>query len=250
MSEAPQIPQGWITPAEAATRLDVRIQAELDAMCAQDGWRTRTIDLGVLYSAADVESTRARRDPNRRMWYPLGVFPANSTMSEHIKEWVGDRDWMGLGPDLPDDPGVPPVFVSLGKSEDGRLICTGLIIGEFGPFSFGTRELTARALRQIKIPELIEFVRQAESQNVRARELIESAPEIRRKPRGKGDAFLREVAERYRQALEIAPSRPTAHLSKLYDRPPVTIRRWLKQAEREGLLGKRSPGKAGELPAE
>ena len=186
-------------------------------------------------------------------WHPIGAFPTGSEDSLRLQQWVGQLSWMGLGPDFPDDPGIPPVFVALGKADDGRLICTGLIIGEIGNFSSGTRELTARALRQIRIPELITFVKRAEGQHSKARELVDSAPAVGRKPRGKGQQFLQDVARDYRRALEVAPSRPTAWLAEQYGvpgfpKPAATVRRWLKQARDAGYLGEGIRGKPGEGP--
>lgn len=199
--------------------------------------------------------------------------------------WLGGGRWLTVELD-----GVAyPVQIRVGKSEDGRLICTGLKLGTLDggnevvvadqegrelPIheAWGTTadrewEVTARSLRGVHLPEILELVAMVDTvQSPDSQALFFRATgrakvtegfippfEGQRTPRGPR-GYTREhwetVAATYREALLKRPRNPHAYIAKhLYTSEP-TARRWVMKCRDLGLLGEAQAGKAGELPAD
>jgi hypothetical protein len=185
---------------------------------------------------------------------------------EQIIEFANSRRWVVLeGGSLP-----YPVTLSVGIGDDGRLHCTGVILGAF---TEETAEITSASLRDVRITELLQEI-------VGAGKLLEAVIEYTGP--GEGRPFLdrltpglipdipprsmpvrgapldrghfEAVAEAYRSALTVNLRAPMAELrrqlSESLDRevPEPTARRWVQRARDMGLLGASRPGVAGEKP--
>jgi hypothetical protein len=164
-----------------------------------------------------------------------------------------------------------PVAISVGRSPDGRLICTGLLIANLdfpavydpppgAPEWFGSQrvEVTARSLRELPLAELlgsITALRDDPKGRALFREIFRLADDLsalpRRRPGPKGydRAHFEQVAEAYRAALVHAPQAPIKALAGQLYRSEATVRRWVQRARDMGLLGSSTPGRAGEGPA-
>lgn len=163
------------------------------------------------------------------------------------------------------DPELPvSTWFRMGVSEDGRLVCTGLLLGGDVP----DEEVTTSTLRGIPVAQLLaEVERMAKGEHgalaeAWAREVgIGRAdrferPKVRPGRRGHPREHYEEVARRYLEALRTHPHKPTAHLAQTITDPdghpvaPSTVRRWLERAEQMGLLNRAEPGKARVAPPE
>jgi transposase-like protein len=191
------------------------------------------------------------------MWLPSELLMRLKGL-EH--NWVGFR-----GGDLPF-----PVAMSLGRSPDGRLICTALYIGDLdvgadydppadAPEWYGSEpiEVTARSLRELPLAALlgsIEALRDDPKGRAFFREVFRLAddlpalPRRRPGPEGYDRAKFEEVAEAYRACLALAPRAPVKVLAKRLQVSEATARRWVRRARDMGLLGASTPGRAGEGP--
>jgi hypothetical protein len=166
-----------------------------------------------------------------------------------------------------------PVAMSVGRSPDGRLICTGLLCANLdipaiydpppgAPEWFGSQrvEVTARSLRELPLPALlgsIAALRDDPDPRGRAffREIFRLADDLpalpRRRPGPKGHprAHFEQVADAYRAALVLAPHAPVKALAPQLHVSEATVRRWVQRARDMGLLGDSTPGRAGERSA-
>jgi hypothetical protein len=175
---------------------------------------------------------------------------------QHLSvEELRSGDWYRVHwPDAPF-----PVVMRLGRSADGRVVCSGLLLGGAGPGNAkagvqrGRRgvEISASSLRQIPLGLLMDELSHKQF-------LQERLPGFQRPtrlgPRGIPAEKLTEVADLYRRALEERPSAPVQWMTEQIPgptgkpTPAVTIRRWLQRCRDLGLLGPSIPGKAGEQP--
>ena len=185
---------------------------------------------------------------------------------EEVVEFANSRQWVVLeGGSLP-----YPVTLSTGIGDDGRLRCTGVILGAF---TAEPAEITSASLRDVRISELLQEV-------AKTGKLFESLIEYSgpndgrpfldrlspglipdlppRPPQVRGAlprSHFEAVATEYRRALvknERAPmTELRRRLAEWLDReiPEPTARRWVQRARDMGLLGASRPGKAGEKPA-
>ncbi|MDN5917094.1 MAG: hypothetical protein L0I76_18660 [Pseudonocardia sp.] len=168
--------------------------------------------------------------------------------AELFRELEEGRHWVAFrGDELP-----LPVMLSLGRADDGRLICTGLVLG--APTD-ELREVTSRSLRGVPISELIgavtalrddpgfaAFYRVALGLADDAAELPRSRPGAR----GYDREHFEMVAATYRAALGTAPNAPTRETAGRLHVSEATARRWVQRARDMDLLGQSHPGKAGE----
>ncbi len=170
-------------------------------------------------------------------------------------------DWAVFSNGRQDTDAPPPVALAIGRSADGRLICTGMLIGLNEAYPLGNNrfgepmEVTSRDLRGIPVAELIgKAVHAAPAHHelgarfaeARARDLAA----VRRSPGPKGhpDEHFQWVADMYRRALEARPDAPVVWLTEQLDRDRSTVNRWLQRARDKGYLGEATPGRAGEKP--
>jgi hypothetical protein len=155
-----------------------------------------------------------------------------------------------------------PLYVRLGHI-DGRLACTGLVIGDTDP-RHPPREVTTRSLRVPLAAIVAEIARFRDHDNDDeitheltrgVREFIRSElhdtptgrPRARPGAQGHPDEFYEEVASRYREAVKHHPRSPTKALAAEYPNYEAsTVRYWLRVCRQRGLLGRSEPGKGGE----
>lgn len=174
-------------------------------------------------------------------WFEAG----ESTLGEFVSQYA----WFGCDASPPEH----ATYVRIGRRPDGRLVCTGLIVGGLS-FDYGPDmpEITARALREIKLPHLVEQAVMSGTGDweERVRRLLDASLPVRPRVRRRqlGDDHFRDVAESYRQAMVKAPQAPTQWLAKQWHVSEPTLRRWLQRARDKGYLGASMPGKAGEAP--
>ncbi len=145
-----------------------------------------------------------------------------------------------------------PVVVKLGRSEDGQVVCTGMILGG-NVVESSQGQVTAGSLRSIPLGLILDELSRGLQMGAPwlNRISLRSRP-TRLGPRGIPIERLRDVAELYRRALETRPSAPVKWMSEQIrgpegrPTPTVTIRRWLQRCRDLGFLGPATPGKAGE----
>lgn len=151
------------------------------------------------------------------------------------------------------DEDLPEIAVRVGLA-GGRVAITGLIIG-----AFGESEIDARALRDIRLGEVLEeFLGNEDIFDVGIREtLIEltDVPDYElpegRPSGGYTDEHYRWVAAQYRRAVVRDPHHPMSLLTEVIPgRSEATIRRWVQRARDKGFLGPVTPGRAGEGESE
>jgi Homeodomain-like domain len=162
--------------------------------------------------------------------------------------------------------------MSVGRSPDGRLICTGLLLANLdipaiydpppgAPEWFRSErvEVTARSLRELPLPDLLGSIT-ALRDHPEAREqaffreifrLADNLPALPRRrpgPKGYPRSHFEQVAEEYRVVLALEPRAPVKALAKRLQYSEATVRRWVQRARDMGLLGPSTPGRAGEGP--
>lgn len=172
---------------------------------------------------------------------------------------VSERSWAVFAPQEADS-SRPAVAMTFATSSDGRVVCTGLIVGlnEAHPAvgrTYSPAEVTSRALRNIPVAEMIgqavanpgapahhKVYRDAAM--ARAPEI----PRVRRSPGPKGhpDEHFRMVADLYRLALRDHPKAPIRWLTGELAADRSTVTRWVQRARDKGYLGAAVPGRAGE----
>jgi hypothetical protein len=148
---------------------------------------------------------------------------------------------------LPEGDPARHVMVKLGRSVDGRLVCTGLLMG-----AEAESEITARSLRTVPMGAFLKAV--AEWNFGRALSGVKPTRPARGRP-GASVKFYEQVAAEYRKAMSAVPHAPVLELARRLGQPgkprsDSTVRRWLRKARRLGLLGPALPGRGGELPTE
>jgi hypothetical protein len=161
------------------------------------------------------------------------------------------------GPELPF-----PVYVRLGRDDEGRLVTTALLVG-------GDRVLTARELREVRLADIANrFAAEVSKPATYSRlvseyfggvthrwagkpparvpralqqllpELEDKRPVARVRPgrRGHPPAHYREVAKAYRRAKREHPQAPIRALIRELHASEPTVHRWLNRAVKDGYL--------------
>jgi hypothetical protein len=151
----------------------------------------------------------------------------------------------------------PPVALQLGLDPEGRLICTGLLVGwqldAIGdaskvPMSDRT-ELTARALRRVKLPPILSDLG-PHSVAPLPNWLHQTIPVVRHPgPKGHSNEHYKMVAELHRTALVTQPASPMKWLAKQLGCADATAYRWLDEAAVRGFLPQRKKIRRGGRPA-
>jgi hypothetical protein len=176
-----------------------------------------------------------------------------------------EHNWIGFtGEDLPFS-----VAMSLGRSSDGRLTCTGLVLtnltigaqhGDDVPDQLRDEplEITSRLLRTLPVAQLVGSVAAMRDDPEgaaffrRTFALADDLPALQRPrpgPRGHDRAWFERVANEYRAALAHSPRKPIKTVAEQLHASEATVRRWVQRARDMGLLGASTPGRAGEGPA-
>ena len=173
-----------------------------------------------------------------------------------LAEELDSDDWLQIHwPDAPF-----PILMRLGRSAEGRLVCSGLVLGggQPGEPRVGIQrgragvEVSATKLRQIPLGQLLDEASRRQTTEWWLAQLPEFQRPTRMGPRGTSGEKLANVATLYRRALEERPSAPVEWMRRQIlgptgkATPAVTIRRWLQRCRDLGLLGPSIPGKAGE----
>jgi hypothetical protein len=125
--------------------------------------------------------------------------------------------------------GELPVAVQVGR-ENGRLVCTGVLVGWGDP----PRRVTAEALRSVRLGELLR-----ELGRVLAPEMARDAPSVSRRnpgPKPWPDSRYEAVASLYERALEVQPDRPVVWLAEQMNASRATVYRWLQRTRDKGFL--------------
>lgn len=151
-----------------------------------------------------------------------------------------------------------PVMLRLGRAADGRLVCTGLVLGHDVPVDGPPPEITTRSLR-ISLASIVQTIaRRAENRastnpmDKLGRFVIDRTkpagpPRVRPGRQGHGAEFYEEVTAAYRRALRQHPEAPTKALAANYPGwSEAAVRYWLRVARDRGLLGRSERGMAGE----
>jgi hypothetical protein len=138
-----------------------------------------------------------------------------------------------------------PFLVRIGAEPDGELVCTGLVIG-----LDGQDRVTARGLRRVQLAPLLATLAglQKMERPRGTEELYRDLPAYvpqRPGPHGLQRAHFEKVAEAYRAAS--LTGSPIRTISKAWNAPEASVRRWVQRARDMDLLGPPRPGKAGEL---
>ena len=168
-----------------------------------------------------------------------------------VKKMVGvshPNDWKELGEEQRGkwlsvrSSATESYLVRVEVTDEGRLICTGLILG-----GRGRTEVTARGLRRIRLNELLTDWREPSFGFLldawrKAGAIGSGMPIVRPGPKGHPLDHYRRVADSYRQAIREAPQAPVKRLSEILQTPTgkptpePTIRRWLQRSRALGFL--------------
>lgn len=161
-----------------------------------------------------------------------------------------------------DDLPAGGLCVRLDRSEDGRLVCTGVMIGAL----IDGVEVTSRDLRGVRLGEVLaavaDFLTGSRANSNLERAIMKdyakrlwvdlagdfAGPPRRPGPKGWPDEHYERVAQTYREGLTLAPRSPVKYLTEQMHTSEATARRWIKTTRDKGMLGKAVPGKAGEQP--
>ncbi len=166
-----------------------------------------------------------------------------STHDGRIGELVNLHTWAVLEEDERDPQAAIPVMLTLARTERGRWVCTGLIVGDLlQTNAWRPREVNAATLRDIHIPDLISrALRTADLPDEFGAwigERLDEAPTSATRP-GRGgypESHYEEVAALYRRAQAESPHAPTKWLAERKFTSLPTARRWIAGARSRGLL--------------
>jgi hypothetical protein len=202
-----------------------------------------------VYPTVDVKMRKrwqemADREKERRKREGARSTPLEYTPPAPEEKWESHY-WdvvVTEGPDYPFS-----VSVRVGSLPNGRLGCTGLILGD------GTTEITSHGLREVKVPEIVSAAAKAyelhggHADPGFAHFLLgyDIGDGIRRKPRvrpgrkgyGREHFEGQALPQLYARALETDPSRPARFVADRLEISEPTARRWIKRAEVLGLIG-------------
>jgi hypothetical protein len=140
------------------------------------------------------------------------------------------------------------MLLRLAVQDGGRLVCTGVVMGE----PDGSVPITVRAVREAPIAQVLEEISERALsadplEGLVYSALLDLAGDARvlathRGPKGKDDAFYRRVWDAYTEALKVAPTAPVKYMREqggIYG-SDSTVRRWKREAERR--LGPKTKG--------
>lgn len=162
--------------------------------------------------------------------------------SKKVKKYfkdLGDYPWSRFDID-----GIPmPIWACFATTEDGRRVCSGLLVSPGA-----NTEIVSSLLRAIRLGALVTL----DSLFLSAGTVKDAKPYSPAKTRPGPAGYPLEhfvlVADAYRNAVITHPKTPLRALARQLNRSEPTVHRWLQRCRREGLLGPSLPGRAGELP--
>jgi len=125
------------------------------------------------------------------------------------------------------------VLVCLGEADDGRIICTGVLIDPKK-----TLEIPSRLLRDIRLGEVVTFAAVANRFLPVGTVKRQGRPVHRARPGPTGypESFYKRVAEAYALALKTYPRTPVRRLMTVLSCSEATAHRHLKRCENLGLV--------------
>jgi len=141
----------------------------------------------------------------------------------------------------------PPVAVQFGLAPNGRLICTGLLVGWLAVPPSKRVEVTARAVHEIRLGEILANKGTSGESPVPGW-LLQTVPMVRPPHPGRAgypDEHFENVARLYKRALVVAPRAPMKWLSEQLHASSATADRWRKGAEDRGFLPERNKVRRG-----
>jgi hypothetical protein len=129
------------------------------------------------------------------------------------------------------------VLICLGEAEDGRMICTGVLINPKKHL-----EIPSRLLRDIRLGEVVTLAAVINRHFLPVGTVKRSTRRRARPgPTGYPDSFYRGVADEYALALKTYPRTPIRRLMTVYSgASEATIHRYLKRCRELGLLKPRT----------
>lgn len=130
------------------------------------------------------------------------------------------------------------VLVCLGEAEDGRLVCTGVLIDPKKNL-----EVSSRLLRDIRLGEVVTFAASIDKVMPVGKVLRSTRYRVRRSrpgPTGYPATFYKDVARAYRRALRTHPRTPVVRLMAELSCSEATAHRYLKRCRELGLLDPRT----------
>lgn len=140
-----------------------------------------------------------------------------------------------LGPYVNITEGPLPVSVQVAR-RDGRLVCTGLLVGWAVP----PAEVTAGSLRRIRLGQILATLDRLTAAGEPLEELAEDAAALAEwkhpGPAGHDDEHYQNVARLYREAVRRSPRSPVRWLARQMHASPATVHRWLAGARDRGFL--------------
>jgi hypothetical protein len=131
------------------------------------------------------------------------------------------------------------ILACFGEAEDGRLICTGLLVDPKMNL-----EVSARLLRDIRLGEAVAFAAAVSPLLPVGRVKHSARPRVRRArpgPPGYPEEFYKDVAEKYRRACRSHPHTPVVRLMAELGCSEATAHRYLNRCRDLGLLDRRKP---------
>jgi len=189
----------------------------------------------------------------------LSIGELREAIAAHSREEEADRDlWADVWRSHPE--GLPfSIQARVGRSPEGRLVCTGLRLGEgrrVSPHEDGTEaEITQRGLRQVRLTEILaaiagvdpypgsqpewegKAVLDAFFVNADA-EPVQPKPRVRPGREGYTREFFegQELPRFYEHALKTSPNRPASQVARDLHVSEPTAYRWIRRAKKLGLL--------------
>jgi hypothetical protein len=170
-----------------------------------------------------------RRQNRLQYWQPMGLTHTLVSGRGMAKEFarLGAYPWSRV-----DVEGFPvPIYVCFGKTQEDRVVVTGLMLSP-GVNS----EISARLLREIPLGHILVipkvglvagYVRSAEPYQ---------PPRAKPGPKGWPRSHFERVAESYRSALVESPRTPIRVLMSQFGGPSeATVHRWLQRCKDMGL---------------
>jgi hypothetical protein len=180
-------------------------------------------------------SVRALRTGDRFGYTPIAMSRTRKVLNVYHGSQLrlASYTWYDAGV-----PGYPhQVLVCLGEAEDGRLVCTGLVIDPKENL-----EIPSRLLRDIRLGDFVTFAASAAKVVPVGRVLGATRHRVRRSrpgPDGYPAKFYKDVAGAYRDAVRSHPRTPVLRLMSELRCSEATAHRYLNRCRELGLLDPR-----------
>lgn len=192
----------------------------------------------------------------------MGQYRVVYSLPEHRARYFVkmSKDWWleVVSEDLP-----TTVLMRVGRTSNGSLVCTGLILGVMAEYKLENeyerepKPIRARDLREIRVGEILEKLEEDLTNLPRIRGVDPSiqkffddfmavaategvrktrAPRSRPGRRGYDETHYEEIAILYEEACDVDPYAPIKYIADREHVSVQTARRWVRGAEKRGLL--------------